>query len=116
MVVEIASAMVLIQILLPVGAPPDSPPRSRTAFDETRRELVERFGGITAYTRAPAEGVWTAPDGGHALDTMLMVEVVARTFDRMWWRAYASTLARRFEQESIHVRALPVELIDDDAH
>ena len=108
--------MVLIQILVPIAGSADSPSRSRTAFDDTRRELVERFGGITAYTRAPAEGVWTAPDGGRALDSVVMVEVIARTFDRTWWRAYAAALARRFQQESIHVRALAVELVDDDAH
>jgi hypothetical protein len=107
--------MVLIQILLPVAVPADSHRQSRAAFDETRRELVERFGGITAYTRAPAEGVWTAPGGGRELDTVIMVEVITASFDRTWWRAYAATLARRFEQEAIHVRALSVDLVDDDA-
>lgn len=40
-----------------------------------------------------------------------MVEVVTETFDRAWWRAYAATLARRFGQESIHIRALPGETL-----
>ena len=41
-----------------------------------------------------------------------MVEVVTDTFDRAWWRTYATTLAQRFCQDSIHVRALSVELLD----
>jgi hypothetical protein len=41
------------------------------------------------------------------------VEVVTETFDRAWWRAYVATLAARFEQESIHVRAVPVDLLDE---
>jgi hypothetical protein len=42
-----------------------------------------------------------------------MVEVVTETFDRMWWRTYAAALARRFGQDTIHVRALLVEMPDD---
>jgi hypothetical protein len=42
-----------------------------------------------------------------------MVEVVTDTFDRAWWRTYASALAERFRQESIHLRALPMDLLDE---
>ena len=35
-------------------------------------------------------------------------EVVAEKIDRGWWREYTQRLARRFEQEAIHVRALQV--------
>jgi hypothetical protein len=44
-----------------------------------------------------------------------MVEVVAAVFDRPWWRAFAARLANRFGQQAIHVRALPIELLDPDA-
>jgi hypothetical protein len=44
-----------------------------------------------------------------------MVEVVTQTFDREWWRGYAATLATRFQQATIHVRALPVEVLDQEA-
>jgi len=40
---------------------------------------------------------------------MVMVEVLTETFDRAWWRHYARTLAERFAQEEIHIRALTVE-------
>jgi hypothetical protein len=42
-----------------------------------------------------------------------MVEVVTDTFDRAWWRTYAARLAERFDQDSIHVRAVPVEMLDE---
>jgi hypothetical protein len=35
------------------------------------------------------------------------------TFDREWWRTYRATLAGRFGQDTIHVRALPVEMPDE---
>jgi hypothetical protein len=104
--------MVLIQLLLPsrtAGADGIAP------LAETRRELAERFNGLTAYLRSPAKGLWTAPDGHVEQDDVVMVEVVTDTFDRAWWREYAATLAGRFGQESIHVRAVPVEMLDDEA-
>jgi hypothetical protein len=104
----------LIQLLLPAsvsaGDEPASDPVART-----RRELTEAFGGLTAYLRAPAVGVWTSPEGGRAEDEVVMVEVVADRFDRAWWRDYAQRLARRFGQEAIHVRALHVDLLDRDS-
>jgi hypothetical protein len=38
-----------------------------------------------------------------------MVQVLVDHFNRDWWKAYAVTLADRFHQESIHIRALPAE-------
>jgi hypothetical protein len=96
----------LIQILLPRTPGP----RNQDAqFAQTRAELVEAFDGVTAYLRAPAQGAWTAPDGRVERDEMVMVEVLAPSFDRQWWRAYAATLAERFDQEEIHIRAIAAE-------
>ena len=103
--------MVLIQLLLPTSGAAHVDGLAPLA--ETRRELAERFNGLTAYVRSPAKGLWTAPDGHTEQDEVVMVEVVTDTFDRAWWRAYAATLAERFRQESIHLRALPVELLDE---
>jgi hypothetical protein len=102
--------MVLIQLLLPTAASGDP---AVTALAETRRELVDRFKGVTAYVRSPAKGLWTAPDGHTEADDVVMVEVVTDTFDRAWWRTYSATLAQRFAQDTIHVRALPVEMPDE---
>jgi hypothetical protein len=100
--------MVLIQLLLPTRKPDGSD--AMTSLGETRRELVARFNGVTAYVRSPAKGLWVSPEGQTEADDVVMVEVVTRTFERSWWRTYAATLARRFEQDAIHVRALPMEM------
>ena len=42
-----------------------------------------------------------------------MVEVVTNRFDREWWGAYSAVLAKRFAQDEMHVRALPVELLGE---
>jgi hypothetical protein len=104
--------MVLIQLLLPIveGATTDT----MAPLAETRRELADRFNGLTAYVRSPAKGLWTAPDGHTEQDDVVMVEVVADAFDRAWWRTYVATLAERFRQDTIHVRALPIQMPDEE--
>jgi hypothetical protein len=103
--------MVLIQVLLPTTASPGAD--AMTSLAQTRRELAAKFSGVTAYVRSPAKGLWTAPDGHTEADEVVMVEVVTETFDRGWWRTYAATLAQRFRQKTIHVRALPVQMPDE---
>lgn len=105
--------MVLIQLLLPT--PKAAAGDAMTLLANTRRELANTFTGVTAYVRSPAKGLWTAPDGHTELDDVVMVEVVTQTFDRGWWRTYAATLATRFQQATIHVRAMAVEVLDEDA-
>jgi len=108
--------VVLIQLLLPTTIPTGTASQDAGgALSETRRELAETFEGLTAYVRSPAKGTWTATDGHTEQDDVVMVEVVTDRFDREWWRTYADRLATRFGQEAVHVRAIPIELLDDKA-
>ena len=98
----------LVQLILPVFDPRGNPvPRAH--FTHVRRELTEQFGGVTAYTRAPAEGTWEDPEGRIHRDDMVIVEVMTPTLDREWWKRYATELRSRFEQKELVVRALPFE-------
>ena len=96
----------LVQLLLPLRDPSDEPfPRS--ALDRVRDELTERFGGATAYLRAPAQGAWKDDDQGGRVerDEIVIVEVMADSLDRDWWRQYREELRQRFRQEELVVRA-----------
>lgn len=103
--------MHLISVLLPLtdnaGAP--HPPR---LYTEVADALTTRFGGLTAFTRAPAQGLWQ-PDGARppSRDDVVIFEVMAEHLDRDWWRGYRRTLERQFEQEQIVIRAHPIELL-----
>ena len=99
--------MFLVQILLPVSV--DGAPIASSRFAEVARELTGRFGGLTAYTRAPAEGLWHSPEGGTAEDQVVVYEVMAEELDRAWWAEYRQTLEARFEQDEVVVRAQPIE-------
>ena len=105
--------MYLIQLLLPRQGR-DGEPLGEAMFRQTRAELVDKFEGVTAYVRSPAQGAWVAPDGRVEQDDVVMVEVLTDRFDRAWWREYAATLARRFRQDTIHVRALPALTPESD--
>jgi hypothetical protein len=105
--------MVLIQMLLPTNGPAFAgAPETMAALAETRRELADKFDGLTAYLRSPAKGLWTSPDGHTEQDDVVMVEVVTDHFDRSWWRAYAAVLTDRFRQNEIHIRAIGMQTLD----
>jgi hypothetical protein len=77
-------------------------------FGKVRAELVERFGGLTAFTRSPAEGIWE--EGGEVTrDEIVIFEVMADSLDRRWWQAFRRRLDRNFRQEEIVVRAQEAE-------
>ena len=78
----------------------------REAFDRVRRELTERFGGATFYTRSPAVGLWKDDEGDVTRDEVIVAEAMAPRLEREWWRLYRETLEHRFRQDEIVVRAL----------
>jgi len=46
-----------------------------------RKELTERFGGLTVYRRAPAEGVWKLTENHTSRDDIVIFEVMANELD-----------------------------------
>jgi hypothetical protein len=67
--------------------------------------LTERFGGLTAYARAPATGLWEEQPGRTTRDDVVVYEVMADTLDEAWWAGYRKSLEARFRQEEVVVRA-----------
>ena len=81
--------MKLVQIFLPLY---DHNGRRfpAKAYSTKRNLLVERFGGVTAYMRSPARGLWK--DGGKTKrDDMVILEVMVRRTDRQWWNSIIAT-------------------------
>jgi hypothetical protein len=103
--------MHLVQILLPLRDNLGSPfPRS--AFSRVRADLAERFGGVTAYLQAPAQGLWKDEEEGELEhDEVVVVEVMVEELDRAWWKDHREELRRRFQQEELVVRAMEMERI-----
>ena len=97
----------LVEILLPL-ADNEGRPFGRDLFAAVREELVERFGGLTAFTRSPAQGVWEEGEGRDH-DEIVIFEVMTDELDRGWWRTYRKDLEHRFRQGEIVIRAAEVE-------
>jgi hypothetical protein len=101
--------MYLVQFLLPLR---DNEGRAftRADFERVRTELTERFGGVTAFLQAPAQGAWKE-EGETTRDEVVLYEVMVETLERAWWKDYRARLEQRFRQETILVRALGVETL-----
>lgn len=99
--------MHLVQLLLPLRDP-DGKPFPRTFYGRIRDTLTDRFGGLTAYTRAPAEGLWETGDAV-AVDDIVVYEVMVPELDRAWWTEYRASLEKQFDQEELVIRAQAIE-------
>jgi hypothetical protein len=102
--------MHLIEILLPLSDNAGKP-FAAELLAQVRDELAEHFGGVTAFARNPAEGLWKPDEGKADRDDIIIFEVTADWLDRSWWRGYRAELERRFSQDEIVVRAIEVELL-----
>ena len=102
--------MNLVQILVPLYDP-EGRPFPRAELERLKAELTGRFGGVTAYLRAPAAGAWKDGEGEVERDDVVIFEVMAPHVDREWWRLYRAELERRFRQEELVVRAMDVRVL-----
>ncbi len=101
--------MYLIQILLPLfdneGAHFEP-----ALYTQVRNELSDRFGGLTAYSRAPSEGRWQS-EGTTQHDDIIMMEVMTDGVDTEWWRGYRKSLETSIKKTIVVVRAQMVSLL-----
>lgn len=102
------TVMNLVQILLPIKDN-DGRPFPREHFEALRRELTDRFGGLTTYSRAPAEGLFSDAAGQLVRDDVIVFEVMAPAVDRAFWTGCRTRLMALFQQEDVLIRSWPVE-------
>ena len=67
---------------------------------KVRDELVSRFGGITAYTARPVQGLWHEREE-IVRDDLVIYEIMVQELKEEWWREYRKILENRFEQQSL---------------
>jgi hypothetical protein len=101
--------MHLVQLLLPLSNNAGKP-FARELFIEVRDELVERFGGMTGYTRTPVSGLWQDKDQT-VHDDLIIYEVMVASLDVDWWKRYRAQLEQRFEQSELVVRAHEIDVL-----
>ena len=101
--------MHLIQILLPTYDN-EGHKFSQEIYRTIGNELVAQFSGLTAYTRAPAEGSWTRGNET-ARDEIVVFEVMVQELDDQWWSQYRIELEGRLRQEHVVIRTNPIRLL-----
>jgi hypothetical protein len=96
--------MVIVEIFLPLHDNAGTP-FAPELFAAVRVELADRFGGVTAFMRSPAVGIWQDEDGVARRDEIVVFEVMTARIDEEWWRAYRVQLERTFRQDEVLIRA-----------
>lgn len=99
--------MHVVEIFLPAGG---------AALDaeltKLRVVLTQKFGGFTAFTRAPAQGAWRAPGSGHIeQDDVIVIEVMCEELDRSWWAMLKRELEEALKQQEILIRAHKAKML-----
>jgi hypothetical protein len=72
--------------------------------------LADRFGGATAFTRTPAEGLWDQGDRIQK-DRIVIIEVMVEEVNEVWWKDYRGRLEAEFEQDEVLIRVTPCRTI-----
>ena len=94
----------LIQILLPTNGGDEG------VFERLAQELTAKFGGVTSFIRAPAEGRWnTGSRTEH--DDIAVIEVMTDDVDHSYWADLRIRLEQALSQEQIVIRCQPLELL-----
>jgi hypothetical protein len=83
----------------------------KAMFDRIRLELTDAFGGVTAFLRSPAVGLWENESGEVQRDDVVLFEIMTDDLDHNWWQHYRHDLQNRFRQQSILVRATDVVVL-----
>jgi hypothetical protein len=97
--------MHLIQILLPLYER-SGKKVPRALFRSTAKQLADEFGGVTAYTRSPAQGLWRRDAAKLNRDDVVVYEVMAPEFEPAFWKARRRKFEKDFVQDEIVVRTL----------
>ena len=79
-------------------------------FDKVKEELAREFDGVTAYLRAPAEGLWKQGDGA-SHDDIVIFEVMADDIGLERWRERRRALEQRFRQDQVVIRYMSMALV-----
>ena len=99
--------MHLIRLLLPLH---DNYKQAfpQSHFSRVREDLTSRFGGVTAFVRSPAVGLWKENSHDINREEIVMFEVLADQLDKEWWASYRKELEEKFRQEELLIWAFAI--------
>jgi hypothetical protein len=99
----------LLEIFLPLAFN-DGQPVPEAIFELLKEELSAKFGGVTAYARSPADGLWRK-GGSTERDQLVIFEVMTDKVDKEWWSDFRRRVEELFRQNEILIRSSHVARI-----
>jgi hypothetical protein len=99
----------LVEILLPLNDN-SGRPFGAEKYAAVREHLTDGFGGLTAFTRSPAQGTTTMGEQT-VHDDIVVFEVMTETLDAEWWSRYRAYLEAEFRQDDVVIRASTIRLL-----
>ena len=100
----------LFQIYLPRNQD-NGKPFPPDLFNKVKKQLTEKFGGLTMYTRAPAKGLWQDEGEKTVSDDILIFEVMATAYDEAFWNSYKARLEKKFKQDEVLIRCSTIQTV-----
>ncbi len=99
--------MYLVQLLLPLQ---DNEQQAFPVeyFNSVRQTLTDRFGGVTAFFRSPAVGLWKEANDNVNRADVVMFEVISSELETEWWSDYRLELQKKFRQKEVLIWATNV--------
>lgn len=73
-------------------------------YRKIKKKLTDDFGGMTAYTQMPADGIWKDEKEKEVKDQIVVYEVMASKIDKAYWKAYKTKLSVLFKQNDLVIR------------
>ena len=74
-----------------------------------RKELIQKFGGLTQYDQVPAIGYWKEnADKPISQDLVIHYEVICNTINKKYWAGFRQRLEMTFQQTQILIVAYPI--------
>lgn len=101
--------MKLIQIYLPV--PGENDAAASGMFEVVQKDLALKFGGVTAFVRAPGKGQWRPTSEKTVYDDLVIVEVITEFINKEWWTEYRKKLASIVHQDKILITVNDIDLL-----
>ena len=102
--------MFVVELFIPLEKADGTPTPAET-LERIKSELVERFGGVTAFLQSPAEGAWKPESRAIIHDRVAIFEVMVKDVDTAWWRSYRATLEKELDQEQVLARLYQVTVL-----
>ena len=63
------------------------------------------MGGVTAFVRSPAVGLWKETSDETNRDEVVIFEVITERLDEDWWATYSKQLQDMFRQDEVLIWA-----------